>query len=49
MLFHMITNNLLNVVIFSSFLELSEVIDQWPHTGREIQHTIYQLTQGDLA
>ena len=41
MLLYVITNNLLDVVILSSFLELTEVIDQRSHTGREIQHTIH--------
>ena len=46
---HMIMDNLFDVITLSPLLQLSKIIYQWSHTGREVQHTIYQLTQGDLA
>jgi hypothetical protein len=45
----MIMDNLSDIVIFSSFFELTKVINQRSHAGRKVKYTIYQLTQGDLA
>ncbi len=45
----MVHDDLTGVVIFSSCVELAKVIDQRAHTRRQLQHTVYQLTQGDLT
>ena len=45
----MVDHYLSCVVLLSSVSELTEIIHQWPHTGRELQHSIHQLTQWDFT
>ena len=46
---HMILDNLSDVVILGSLLQLPKVIDQWSHAGRKVENTVHQLTERDLA
>ena len=46
---YMIADDLMGIVIFNISVELSKVIHQWSHTGRDVQYSIYQLTKRDLS
>ena len=45
----MVLDNLTGVVMLCASIELTKVIDQRGHTWREVQHSIHQLTQGNLT
>ena len=46
---YVIMDDLSDVVILRHLLQLSKVIDQRSHTGREVKHTVHQLAERDLA
>ena len=46
---YMNLNNLTDVVFFCFSVELTKVIDQRCHAGREVQHPIHQLTKRDFT
>ena len=46
---YVIMDDLSDVVILCHLLQLSKVIDQRSHAGREVKHTVHQLAERDLA
>ena len=45
----MIMDNMLNVVILCILLELSKVVDQRSHAGREVKHTVHKFTKRNMT
>ena len=45
----MIMDDLFDIIILSPLLQLSKVIDQRSHAGREVKHSVHQLAERDLA
>ena len=44
---HMVMDYLVCVVSLSVSVELTKVIHQWPHAGRNVNHSVHQLSQWD--
>ena len=45
----MIMDNLFDVILFSISVQLTKVIHQWSHAGGQVQHTIHELAERNLA
>ena len=46
---YMIVDYLPDIVTLSASIELSKVIHKRSHAGRQVQHTIHQLTKRDFS
>ncbi len=46
---HMISNNLPDVVLLCSRVELPKVIDKRPHAVRKVKDSVYQLPKWDFS
>ena len=46
---HVVLDNLFSIVSLCVRVEMAKVIHQWAHAGREVDHTVHQLSQRDLA
>ena len=41
---YMVTDNMHNVLILCTLLELAKIIDQRSHAGREVKYMVHQFT-----
>ena len=39
----------MGIVFLCVSVELAKVIDQWPHAGRKVNHSVHQLSQRNLS